>query len=434
MLYKQLVKYLCIFSCILIFQPIFVQGQAFSGAPDTMRLTLLQAEKQFLDSNLQLLAAHYNIQSEAALVEQARKWDNPLLVTDQNLYTNKKFFQHGVDKDGNPQGEVFVQVQQLIKTAGKRGKQVDLARTNVNIAEWQFKNVMRNLRATLKKDFYTIASLEGNAALFNDNMQRLEKLQGAMKQELAAGNIARKEYLRVQALIISLKQDMVQNSSDLLDAESELKTILQVTGNVFILPLTNDDYKTAVPAEGISQLLDSAKKYNTDYNQQMQQLQYNRQNLKLQRALAIPDITVGTEFDQSANYAPNYYGLALSLPLPLWDRNRGNIKSAGWQVKQEEVMMRQVDQKLDNDVLNAYQKLMLAVKLNENTSDAFYRDYSQLYMNIVESYNSRQIGMIEFLEYFNDYQQVRKNQLQQILNLHLAAEELNDVVGVDVSK
>ena len=429
MFYKQLAKGIYGMCCICLLQISTASAQVAMPSADTLRLTLPQAEHMFLDSNLQLLAQHYNIQSQQALVDQARKWENPMLNTDQNLYANNRFLQHNATD-----GEVFVQVQQLIKTAGKRGHQIDLAKTNVNLAEWQFRAVMRNLRATLIKDYYTIAQLQGIAALYNDNMERLTRLNAAMQASLSAGNVARKEALRVQALIISLQQDMTDNAKDLADAESELKTILQVTGNVFILPVTAERELPEVPGMSIAQLLDSARNNNTDYMQEVYQVQYNRQNLKLQRSLAVPDLTIGTEFDQSANYAPNYYGLALSLPLPIWDRNRGNIKSASYQVKGEEAMLKQAGQKLENDVLNAYQKLLLAVKLNANSNESFYSDYYQLYKNIVESYNNRQISMIEFLDYFNDYQDVRKQQLQKQLDLRLAKEELNDVVGADVAK
>ena len=435
MLYNKLAKSICTICCLYFLQTniTYAQGQ-YLPPPDTIRLEFRQAEKLFLDSNLQLLAEHYNIQSGQALVEQARKWENPVLNTDQNIYSNNQFFQHGKDASGNPQGEVFAQVQQLIKTAGKRGRQIDLAKTNVNLAEWQFKSVLRNLRAALYKDFYTIAQLQGNAQLYNENMQRLTKLLNAQEQELKAGNIARKEYLRVQALIISLQQDMTDNANALNDAESELKTLLRLTGNKFIQPLAPDAESTEPPSVSIMQLIDSAKHNNTDYQQEVYQLQYNQQNYRLQKALAIPDLTIGTEFDQSANYAPNYYGLAISLPIPLWDRNKGNIKSSHFQVKQEEAMVSMADQKLQNDVMNSYQKLLFALRLSSNNNALFYKDYYQLQKNIMESYNNRQISMIEFLEYFNDYQDIREKQLQQILNLRLAKEDLNDIIGVDVVK
>ncbi len=436
MLYKKLATNLCALCCVYLLQTnvLFAQVQLSLPAADTLKLEIKQAEAVFLDSNLQLLAQRYNIQSGKALVEQAKKWDNPVLNTDQNIYSGNSFFQHSVDAHGNPQGEIFMQVQQLIKTAGKRGKQVDLARANVNMEEWQFRSVMRNLKALLFKDFYTIAQLEGNARLYNENMQRLMQLKNAQEQELKAGNIARKEYLRVQALIISLQQDMTENARDMNDAQSELKTILRITGNKYIKPIVTDTESTELPKLSIQALVDSAKHNNTDYQQQVSQLQYNQQNFRLQKALAAPDITIGTEFDQAANYAPNYFGLAISFPLPFWDRNQGNIKSAHYQVKQQEATMYDAEVKLQNDVMNAYQKLLLSIRLSSNDNSRFYKDYYQLQKNIMESYNKRQISLIEFLDFFNDYQAVRQKELQQILNLRLAKEELNDIEGTDIIK
>jgi len=427
MLLNKLAGYAGIFLCICTLQSNIASAQAGMPAADTLRLTLQETEKIFLDSNLQLLAQHYNIHSSEALVEQARKWENPVLNTDQNLYANNRFLQHS-----STDGEVFVQVQQLIKTAGKRGRQIDIAKTNVNQAEWQFKATMRSLHATLVTDFYTIAQLQGNAALYNDNMARLQKLKTAMEAALSAGNVARKEYLRVQALIVSLQQDMTDNAKSLSDAESELKTLLEVRGHVFILPETTEEESADVSGLSLAGLMDTARSNNTDYMQEVYQLQYQRQNLKLQHALGVPDLTVGTEFDQSANYAPNYYGLALSIPIPILDRNRGNIKSARWQVAGEEAMMKEADNKLQNDVQNAFEKLLMTAQLSAGTNKAFYFDYAQLYKNIVESFNNRQISMIEFLDYFNDYQDVRKQQLQQVLNLRLAKLNLNDMVGKDI--
>jgi cobalt-zinc-cadmium efflux system outer membrane protein len=350
------------------------------------------------------------------------------------VYSGNRFFQHGTDANGNPNGQFYVQVQQLIKTAGKRGKQVSLAKTNVNLAEWQFKDLMRNLRATLIKDFYTAAQLTGKAQLYEENRMRLEKLLTSREAELKAGNIALKEYLRVEALIVSLRQDITENAKELNDAESELKTLLHINSNTFILPVTRDYEDARVPEAGIARMLDSARKNNTDYMQQLYQVQYNQQNVKLQKALAVPDLTFGPNFDQNSNYTPNYVGLGISLPLPLLDRNRGNIKSAQYQVKQQESLLSEADNKLQNDLMNAYQKLLYSIQLSSKANAQFYEQYNTLQRNIVESYNNRQISLIEFLEYYKDYQDIRERQLEQVLNLRLAKEELNDIVGIDIVK
>src|SRR5947208_9972267 len=85
---------------------------------DTLRVTLPEDEKIFTANNLSLLASHYNIDINKALGLQAKYWDNPVLSTDQNIYDGG-WFRH---YDGY--GQVYVQLSQLIKTAGKRKKLV----------------------------------------------------------------------------------------------------------------------------------------------------------------------------------------------------------------------------------------------------------------------------------------------------------------------
>src|ERR1700676_5290883 len=64
---------------------------------DTLRLALPEAEKRFLDSNLQLLAQRYSIDANKALVIQARLWPNPNFSIGHTLYsgTLKQFFPLG---------------------------------------------------------------------------------------------------------------------------------------------------------------------------------------------------------------------------------------------------------------------------------------------------------------------------------------------------
>jgi cobalt-zinc-cadmium efflux system outer membrane protein len=291
---------------------------------------------------------------------------------------------------------------------------------------------MRNLRSTLLRDLFTIAQLEGNAQLYTENMQRLQLLLRAKEKELQAGNIARKEYLRIEALIVSLHHDIAENDRSLNDAESELKTLLQVTGNTFILPVVPDSENATLPVLNIARIIDTAHQYSPEYNQELKKVEFAHTNIALQKALAVPDVTFGPEFDQNSNYTSNYFGLGISLPIPLLDRNQGNIRSAKNQYKQEEATSKQIELKLQNDVLNAYQKLLYTAHVQQSISPAFYTDYYQLQKNITESYDKRLISLIEFLDFYNDYQEVRKKQLQQVLNMRLAKDELNYTVGKDV--
>jgi cobalt-zinc-cadmium efflux system outer membrane protein len=125
-------------------------------------------------------------------------------------------------------------------------------------------------------------------------------------------------------------------------------------------------------------------------------------------------------------------GLGLSIPIPVLNGNRGNIKAAKWQVKQEETTLSQTELKLRNEVQSTYNKYLLALKLHTNEQKEFYSDYGTLQENISNSYKQRQISLLEFIDYFNDFEEVSTKQLQQQLDLHLAKETLNLQLGADI--
>ena len=84
---------------ILLLASFTVKAQS----PDSVQITLADAEHLFLQKNLSLLAQQYNIDISKALVQQAKYWDNPVLNTDQNIYDGK-FFRHNKEF-----GQVYIQ-------------------------------------------------------------------------------------------------------------------------------------------------------------------------------------------------------------------------------------------------------------------------------------------------------------------------------------
>jgi cobalt-zinc-cadmium efflux system outer membrane protein len=392
---------------------------------DTITLNLQQAEKTFIDSNFVLLAQHYNVDAQKALIEQAKVWQNPTLNTDFMIGANGKFLNYSKDGNGNYIGQYYVQLQQLILTAKKRGKQIALATTNAKLSELQLQDVMRNLRYQLHQDYYHIQQQLALLAIYNNQAVQLNKLLKGMEAQLTAGNIAKKDFVRVQALVVSLQQDIVDLTKDLADNEADLKTLLQVTNpNTFIKPSEVLSASIQLP-ESLETLTNTALKSNPYYLLQQSQTVYQQQNLTYQKALQTPDITLGPNFDRNSNFAPNYIGLGISLPVPVFNKNKGNIKSAEANIKQQKAITQSAETELRNNVANAYRKLMLSISQNNATQKDFYNSYTIIYNNMVESYQQRQINLLEFLDFFNDYTDSQQKLLQQQLNLQLAKEELN---------
>ncbi|MES2329877.1 MAG: TolC family protein [Bacteroidota bacterium] len=412
-----------------------VECRAQTKVVDTLRLDLPSLEKRFIDSNLLLLASHYNVDAQKALIQQAGLLDNPVLNTDQVIAANGKFFPYGKNPDGTFSGQYYIQVQQLIKTAGKRSRLIDLATTNAKLSELQLQDVLRNLRYQLHTDYFTIIQQLGQRSIYESQQQQLNSLLAGMAAQLNAGNIAQKDYLRIQALLISLQQDITVLDKSIADNQSELKTLLQIKDEVFIKPV--NDAATTLAIDKLfdrDMLFETGKKNNPNYLLQQTQTIYQQQNLSYQKALRSPDITLGPNFDRNSGFAPNYVGLGVSLPIPLFNKNQGNIRAAEYSIKQQQSVTSNAETELRNSISNAYNKLRLVLKQNNTSQRDFYKKYQAMYDNILQSYQQKQINLLEFLDFFNDYTATQQRLLQQSLDLQLVKEELNYHIGTELFK
>ena len=141
---------------------------------DTLKLTLKQAEDQFLKNNLELIIQRYNIDNASANVITARLFQNPDFS-----------FANGIHATGVPNAlsEQAVSVSQLFFTAGKRNKNIQLAKIGVEQAKYQFFDLLRTLKFTLHSDFYNIYFQEQSAKVYDEEISSLGKTLNVFKQQ-----------------------------------------------------------------------------------------------------------------------------------------------------------------------------------------------------------------------------------------------------------
>jgi outer membrane protein, heavy metal efflux system len=403
-----------------------------SAQTDTIKLTFPDAEKQFLENNFALLAQKYNVESTKALVDQAALWDNPVLSTDQNIYDSgsKKFFYHNESRE---LGQVFVQLNQVFKTAGKRGKQIQVAKDNAKVQEAEFDDLMRNLRYNLQLDFGQLATLLDQAAVYRNEIAAATNLVNGIQKSYDAGNTSMKDLIRLKALLFGLQNDMTENARQINDLQTELKTLIQAKEKSFIVPLTGN--LPTQPAElNIPSLIEQAKVNRADYLSNQYQLASAQHNLSLQKAMAAPDITIGASYDKNSSYAQNYYGLQIGLPLPFFNRNQGNIKSARFSQMSQENTLKDSEAKLKNDVVAAVNEYNLNQQLFSTQQMEFNGQYDTLFKNMLKGFKDRQVSLVEFVDFFDTYKDTKLKMLQQRYNLQKAIADLNFATGTTIIK
>jgi cobalt-zinc-cadmium efflux system outer membrane protein len=412
---------------------IFTSALKAQGPADTLALTFQDAEKQFLANNLELLAQKYNIDASKALITQAKLWDNPTLSTDQNIYDggSKKFFYHNSNLG---QGQVFVQLSQVFTTAGKRGKQVRVAQDNARVQEAGFNDLMRNLRYNLQLDFAQLATLIEQGKVYQVEINSATNLVNGIQKSFDAGNTSMKDLVRLKALLFGLQNDRIENSRQINDLQTELKTLLGTKETAYINPINTDQQQRQSTGLDIPALIELAKVNRADYLSNQYQLNSATHNLAYQKALAVPDITVGVAYDKNSSYAPNYYGLQIGMPLPFFNRNQGNIKSATYNIKSQESTLKSSEARLKNEVVSAVRQYQLTQELFSTQQTTFNEQYDKLFSNMLKSFKERQIGLMEFVDFFDTYKDTKLKLLQQQNSLQKAIADLNFATGTTIIK
>jgi cobalt-zinc-cadmium efflux system outer membrane protein len=370
---------------------------------DSLALTIQEAEKIFLQKNLQLLARQYDVDINKALVQQNRYWDNPVLNTDQNIYDGK-FFRHN-----NDYGQIFVQIQQVIKTAGKRNKLIKLSQDAVLSSEQQLYDLMRNLRFVLHNDFSNIYQLLQVSKIYDSELIALQNLVTGMDAQLQAGNISQKENLRIKSLLYSLQTDRSDLYLQIAEAQKDVHTLLHISSDTLIVPKLNNvgDLSPSLQSVTLAQLMDSSLVNRPDLQLAKTNMLSQQHNLYYQKALAVPDLTAALEFDQRSS------------------KNKGNIRAAQISIGQAQNGIQQVQEQINTEVSSAWQKLLISVNLQKIITQDFADKYEELFQNITKSFQQRQVSLIEFIDFFDSYKDARTKQLEQQSHLRDAIAELN---------
>jgi len=418
-------KFAAVFLCIQVLCRGFgLDARAQSAVGDTVSISIKQAEDRFIKNNLNLIAQRFNIDNASAQVITARLFNNPDFSYTNGLYATD-------ESQGPAYKEQSFGISQLFTTAGKRNKNIQLAKLGVEQAKYQFFDLLRTLKYTLRNDFYTIYFQEQSAKVYNEEISSLGKTLNLFNEQYAKGNIAEKEVLRIQSQLYSLQAEYNTLQAGIDTTQSEFKLLIKASPDVYITPQVNYDLdgKNIVAGTSYQKLLDSAYANRNDLKLAKSAVDYNSLNLNLQKATAVPDISLSLNYDKLGAYGNNYLGAGIGFSLPFFNRNQGNIKQARIAIEESKVQFESHQDQVQSDVATNYKNALRLEKLYNSFDPSFKQNFNHLIQQVFINYQKRNISLLEFLDFYDSYKTntIQLNNLQ--LNRVLSLEQLNYVTG-----
>lgn len=398
-----------------------------ASAQDSLRVTLDSADRLFLQKNLLMIAAQLNVDAQKALEIQAKLYPNPQITLAANVYDaqNKKIFYAGAN------GEKAFEFDQLILLGGKRKKQVVLAKQNTKLAQLQLEDLLRNLKYQLHNNLFSVYFDRLTISQYSHHLQQLDSIIMAYQIQADKGNIALKEVVRLKSAYMSLNNEKAELLRNIESEQKDLRLLLQ--SDQFILPDLNDiqwdKFENLLPVDSLHEV---AFQHRSDLQEAFINKGIADWNIRYQKSLTVPDITLGTSYDQRGSAFSDTYLFTVAFPLPFWNRNQGNIISAQAQSKAAEKNQQYVSSAIFNEVSAAWKNMRQSIEDFQKTVRLYNSDFTIVFDGITSNFLKRNISLLEFVDFIESQNATIAEVNRAKKQLILSAETINYSVGFPV--
>jgi cobalt-zinc-cadmium efflux system outer membrane protein len=371
------------------------------------QITVEQAVQEAVDKNLNLLAERYNLAVADARIVTARLRPNPVLSVNANIVD------HAIFHSGTSPYSEVVHVDVPFERGGKREYRVQVAENARGVAQLQLLDTVRTLILDVQNAAVDVLLAKANVALAQENLQAFNDIVTVNTNRVRAGDLAQVELERTRLAALQFQNDVQQSESNLRTARNRVQTLLGRTQRSLLFDVVGD-----LQRERQTITADSIREYAIQARPDLLALRRDQArsvaDLHLQIAQGKVDYTVGAEIQpQQGNLRTgNQFGLFFSVPLPLFNRNQGEIERAQREQEQITAKIRALEAEIENEVQNAYQQFITARALLRRIETEMLTQSRDVRQTIEYSYRRGQSSFVEFLDAqraFNDTRQSYNN-------------------------
>lgn len=315
------------------------------------RLALSAVQKTAFERNWDLLAAQSDIDLAVAQRIVAREFPNPTL----SLSTSKISTDRGsgtVSGNGvwDRSYDTIAAINQLFEIGGKRSSRQQAAVAGVMGAEARLRDARRLLNQAIAKAYIAVLLADRNARILRDSAESLRNEATIAETRFKAGDISSADRSQIQIAARRLELDADAAAAGARAARISVERLMGVARPEGLWdPSDSLDALAAADAPAHSSL-DLPR---ADWQAAEAAVKTAEANYKLQRAMRIPDPTVFLQYEHEPPEKPNSVGLGVSIPLPLWNHNRGNILAAEAARKAAEQQLARTRAQIASEIVTA---------------------------------------------------------------------------------
>ncbi len=370
-------------------------------------LTLEQAIQEALGNNLQLAAERYSISVAEAREITARLRPNPVLtVSGQTLNLLGASYNNNSPLGPN---QYNAHTDFPIERGGKRKARMELAAVEKTVAELGVREVMRQVIFNVQSAYVDVQQAQANLDLAEQNLASLQGVVDVNRSRVDVGDLAEVELQRSEIASLQYQNEVDQAQLQLDQAKTQLRLLLGRQQQSLSFDVSGQ-FRSDSLLDAQPQLVELALERRPDYLASERGQTRTQADLRLQLANGKVDYSFGTEYTYQHAYGigGSSLGFSFSAPLPIFNKNEGEIARAERELQQGIARLRAASAAIDAEVESAYREYEVSLALLENVESNMLAKARSVRDITEYSYRLGEATLVEFLDAqraFNDTMQ-----------------------------
>jgi cobalt-zinc-cadmium efflux system outer membrane protein len=405
--------------------PVSPPAMAMDASQGAVKISLDDAIQLALKHNHNLLAARTTIQQNEALETQANLRPNPSIFGDWEylpLFTPSMWTGSYLENST----EADLGVSYLFERGKKRQHRLKAAQDVTAQSRSLVADNERTLTFNVASQFYNVQLAESTLELAEKDVKSFQQTVDISEITYKAGGMSEDDYLKIELQLLQYQTDYEQAMMAKDQSLDDLRNMLgydSVPADFDVAPA----FEYLPVNANLEDLQMKALSTRPDLRAAQQGVTAATSQWELQKADGKVDVTGQANYSHvnSINTATVY----VSVPLPVFNRNQGNIAQARFAITQTQELDKATTEQVMTDVHDAY------MGLKEN--DRIIVLYRSKYLEVAEkdreiskfAYQHGAASLLDFLDAERNYRATQLAYRQALASYLTALEQLREAVG-----
>ncbi|HKO11648.1 MAG TPA: TolC family protein [Acidobacteriaceae bacterium] len=399
-------------------------AQTLAQKPASQLLSLDDAIRLALQHNHNLLAARTTIRQNEAEEVTANLRPDPVLFTDADFLPVFQPDQFTSDYTNNI-AQFDLGVSYLFERGKKRQHRLQAAKDATAVTRFQVADTERALAFSVASQYINVELAESTLALAQQDLKSFQDTVQIAETRYKDGDISEDDLLKIKLQMLQFQSDVSAAQLARAQGLSDLRQLLgyeSVPADYDVVPEF-----TYQPVPGnLDDFEARALQNRPDLRAAREGVTAANSQYQLQKSIGKRDITGQINY---THLQFNEISLFAQMPLPIFDRNQGEIARAGYAINQAQEQEKSAQGQVLTDVRDAFENL----RSNDTILGLYRTGYlaeAQQSRDISDyAYHRGAASLLDFLDAERSYRSVQLGYRQALASYLLALEQLREAVG-----